>query len=417
MTSERGRDRYIGKVLLMIGAGIEQIPGIRRAKALGLEVVALDGNPEAPGFADADWHGVLSTYDVAGCAKFAREFSRRKRRIDGVMTLASDVPVTVSAVAAALSLPGHTLAAARRASDKLLMKRVFSQKGVAIPAFRQVRNKRDIAAFIRRHGYPAVLKPVDSRGARGVLRLTPEVDLVAALEVSRKESPTGRVMVEKFLAGPQVSTESLIFDGKIITTGLSDRNYEYLERYAPYIVENGGDLPASLTRLQRKALDRLLLQASNAIGIRRGSIKGDVVFAENDEPFIIEVAARLSGGYFATDEVPLSTGVDIVKAVIDIALGFKPNFRELTPQFHRSVCQRFFFPPCRGTVRTIRGTSVAKSIPGIERFHLYVRKGDNVRPTVNHPSRLGYVIASAPSRSEAIATAERAIQSVEFVIT
>ena len=57
-------------------------------------------------------------------------------------------------------------------------------------------------------GFPLVIKPVDSRGARGVLRLTEAVDLNWAYEFSASQSPSGRVMVEEFLDGQQISTES-----------------------------------------------------------------------------------------------------------------------------------------------------------------------------------------------------------------
>ena len=416
MTPYVRQGEYENKTLLIIGAGAEQVPGILLAQKLGIFVVAVDGNPRAPGFALADDYGVVSTYDVPGNVQFARTYSGSKRNIDGVMTLASDVPMTVAAVAYALGLPGHTLQTARRASDKLLMKRVFAKNGVPIPEFAPVKNSADIERFVRRHGYPIVVKPVDSRGARGVLRISNKEDLSWAIHTSRSESPSGRVMVEKFLQGPQFSTESVIYDGRIMTTGLSDRNYEYLEKFAPNIIENGGDLPASLNSAQRKRLNALLLRAARSLGIKRGSMKGDVVWTKRG-PYIIEVAARLSGGYFATDEVPLSTGVDIVEQVIRIALGLPPQFRMLKPKFTKYVCQRFFFPQGAGTIRNIRGIAKARAIPGVKRLHLYAKVDDVVKKIVSHPSRGGYVMAVATTRAKAQSIARRAVETVRFFIS
>ncbi len=403
------------KTLLMVGAGVEQVPGILLAQKLGLFVVAVDGNPNAPGFAYADGHDVVSTYDVSGNVRFAKKYSRDVRQIDGVMTLASDVPITVAAVAHALGLPGHTLRTARRASDKLLMKRVFAKNDIPIPAFAPVKSAKNVEQFARMYGYPVVVKPVDSRGARGVQKVTSGTNLAHIIAVSRKESPTSRVMVEKFLPGPQYSTESIVYDGRIYTTGLSLRNYEYLERYAPYVIENGGDLPASLSVLQKKKLDDVLRRAANALGVTRGSVKGDVVWTEKG-PAIIEIAARLSGGYFSTDQVPLSTGVDIVTQVIRMALGLPPQFKALKPKFMKYVCQRFFFPQEVGTIRTIRGIEKAKAVPGVKRFHVYVKVGDVVKKIVSHPSRGGYVLAVATTRAKAQAAARRAVELVRFSI-
>jgi len=134
----------------------------------------------------------------------------------------------------------------------------------------------------------------------------------------------------------------------------------------------------------------------------------------DEGPVIIEVAARLSGGYFATDEVPLATGVDIVTAVIAIALGVKPDFRALKPKFQRCVSQRFVFPAAPGIVRSIKGVEAAKRIPEIKRFNLYVKTGDRVSDTISHPSRLGCVISCARTRKRAIAAAEEAIAALRI---
>jgi biotin carboxylase len=403
------------KTLLIIGAGVEQVPGIELAKKMGLFVLAVDGSPLAPGFKLADDHAVVSTYDVKGAVAFAKAYTKGTRKIDGVMTLASDVPVTVAAVAAALRLPGIPLISAKRAVDKVLMKRIFRKHEVAIPPFSAVRTVGEIKNFAKRHGYPIVLKPVDSRGARGVQRLFQRDDFTAALAVAKKESPTKRAMVEKFIAGPQYSTESLVYDGRIVTTGLSLRNYELLDTYAPHIIENGGDLVPELSTRQRRDLDDLLLRAANSLGITRGTLKGDVVWP-SEGLTIIETAARLSGGYFATDQVPLATGVELVRAAIDLALGRRPNWKALKPRFSRGVSQRFFFPRTAGVIRNIRGVARARRMSGIERFYLYANKGDVVKKTTDHPSRLGCVIACASTKEQATKAAEAAVAAVEFVI-
>jgi hypothetical protein len=85
-------------------------------------------------------------------------------------------------------------------------------------------------------------------------------------------------------------------DGKCFTPGFSDRNYEYLERYAPFFIENGGDLPSSLPpKIQAKVRD-VVARAAAALGIVNGTVKGDIV-VHDGEPYVIELAARLSGGF------------------------------------------------------------------------------------------------------------------------
>ena len=140
-----------------------------------------------------------------------------------------------------------------------------------------------------------------------MLRLTQDVDLEWAFDVAHQHSPTGRVMLENFLPGPQVSTESLVIDGVAYTPGFADRNYEYIERFAPHIIENGGQLPSHLNAQTQGAVCDLVQEAALAMGIQNGVVKGDIVVTDG-VPHIIEIAARLSGGYFCTHEIPLTTG-------------------------------------------------------------------------------------------------------------
>src|SRR5207244_7258015 len=101
----------------------------------------------------------------------------------------------------------------------------------------------DLRAIVAARGLPLVLKPVDGRGARGVLRLTAATDLAWAFAHAKSQSRSGGVMVEEYLAGPQISTEGLLLGGcgdHNTTCGFIDRNYEHLDTYSPYIVENGG---------------------------------------------------------------------------------------------------------------------------------------------------------------------------------
>lgn len=396
--------------MLVVSGGLEAIPGIRRAKEMGLHVVVSDANPKAPGLSLADDALIASTYDVAATVDAARRYHRGKRALDGVMCIAADVPLTVASVAAELGLPGIPVGSAQLASDKLAMKDRFSGDGVPVPWYRAVTSWAALRDIVRERGFGLVLKPVDSRGARGVLRLAPDTDLDWAYNFAAAESPTGRVMVEQFLAGPQVSTESFIVEGDAYTPGFSDRNYEYLERFAPHIIENGGDLPGHLGEAARAAVHALVSDAARSMGIHTGTVKGDIV-VHDGRPYVIELAARLSGGYFCSHEIPLNTGVDFVGNAIRLALGEKPARADLMPRFNRPVCQRYLFPS-PGRVTAIEGVDDARAIPGIEMCEIRVAVGDVVGPTHSHPARAGVIIATGDTAQMA---RERAVTAVNMI--
>jgi len=400
--------------LLIVSAGLEAVAGIKLAKSMGLHVVVSDMNPSAPGFAIADDHLLANTYDVEATVAAARAYHKQVRPLDGVMCIASDVPLTVARVAAELGLSGISTESAVLAMDKLAMKERFATDDVLIPWFSHVESVAHLRELVSINGLPLVIKPVDSRGARGVLRLTADVDLDWAFEVSRCQSPTGRVMLEKFMFGPQVSTESLMIDGVAYTPGFADRNYEYLERYAPHIIENGGQLPSHLNLETRQKVRDLVQRAAASMGIHNGVVKGDIVVTDG-QPCVIELAARLSGGYFCTHEIPLNTGVDLVGAAIRQALGERVDPEELIPKWSRPVAQRYFFPPS-GIVKAVKGVDQFADHPNVALLEIRAKAGDQIGPVDSHPARAGVVITTGETVELATSLAEDVINRIQIVV-
>ncbi len=400
------------KTLLIVSGGVQAMHGIKRAKDFGCHVVVSDLNPKAPGFAIADDRILASTYDVAETVTAAQNYHHTVRPIDGVITIGSDVPLTVASVADRLGLISIPLEAARLAQDKLAMKRRFAEAGVPVPWFAAIASPQSLKSIVAARGHALVVKPVDSRGSRGVQRLRPGMDLDAVWECAAAQSPTHRVMVEEFLPGPQISTESILIDGEGFTPGFSDRNYEYLDRYAPFFIENGGDLPSALPDRTQEAVKRTAEAAGRALGIRTGNIKGDIVVVDG-KPHVIELAARASGGYFCTREIPLNTGVDFIGAVIKIALGEHVAPEDLRPKRMTPIVQRYAFPN-PGRVAKISGLDDARRVPGIEEVVVTVVPGDEISPPTHSGCTAAMVLATGNSVAAARASAAAAITALKI---
>jgi biotin carboxylase len=379
---------------------------------MGLKVFACDGNRLSPGFVLADACAVASTYDVEATLAVAREHIRQGGRIDGVITLAADIPYTVAYVAEHLGLPGIGTESALNASEKVRMKQCFARAGVPMPLFREVATPEDLLGAAGDFGMPVVVKPVDSRGARGVQLIRAEKDLASAYGVARGYSPNRRVMVEQYLPGPQLSTEGFMLEGEALIPAIFDRNYEYLDQYAPFIVENGGEMPSVYGDEYRHEVHRVMREAALALGIRTGVVKGDLVIHEGRVK-VIEIAARLSGGFFGTVATPVSCGVDLVAVNIRMALGERVDPAELAHRFERAAAIRFAFP-APGRVRSVTGFEQVLSDPACSYAHLFAAPGDVIAPITNHPSRPAVVVAAGDSRKRAVEHAVRLIESLRW---
>ena len=401
--------------ILFVGGGSETIPAIARALDLGCRVLVADRDPNAPGCRVADQILTASAYHPDQVRAAAVDYVRSGGRIDAVLALATDCPHSVAAVADALGILGPAVDVGARAIDKLAMKHKFANDAVCQPWFAEISTLDDLRRQVTTMGYPLVLKPTDSRGARGVLRLTGEEDLTWAFRFAMGFSPRRRLVLERFVDGPQVSTESLIVDGVAHTPGFSDRNYELIDVYAPHIIENGGDLPSLLPAAVQDDVRALVERAAASLGVRNGVVKGDIVIGDG-QPMVIEMAARLSGGYFCTHEIPLNTGVDFVGAAIRQALGETIDPADLEPRFAHHVCQRYLFP-APGRVLAVDGERTVSAMPGVSFFNLRCRAGDVIGPIDCHPARGGVVIAVGADRKTAQVNARRAIDAVQITTT
>ena len=206
------------KTVLFIGAGRHQLRAIRRAKDLGLRVVAADRNPEAPGLGEADV-GEVCDFDVSALAELGRTHS-----VDGVVTVAADraVPI-VAAVAEELGLPGIGRDVAHRVTHKVAMRRCLAEAGVPQPEFAAVRTIHEGKDALDTVGLPAVLKPADCAGQRGLSLLRSVDDLEARLHAALSESSNEEAIVESFHEGLEVNGLVVVRGGDPQIVTLSDR--------------------------------------------------------------------------------------------------------------------------------------------------------------------------------------------------
>ena len=121
-------------VILILGAGIMQIPAIRTARQKGWKVYVADVNKEAPGRKYADEFLNIDIKDKPSILE-AAERIKSSTGLDGVFTAGTDFSTTVAWVAEKLRLPGIPYSVSVAATDKSLMREIFRKKGVPSPDF------------------------------------------------------------------------------------------------------------------------------------------------------------------------------------------------------------------------------------------------------------------------------------------
>ncbi len=401
------------KTVVIVGAGLEQIRAYKVAKSLGYLTIATDIDKKAPAFKFSDYQLICSTRDPVATLEKLKGLTDRIK-IGGVMTIGNDAAETVALIASHFDLVGISQKAAFGASHKKKMKEYFLKNDIRSPQYFVVNSIEELREAASRLGFPAILKPSDGRGARGVLYLETLSELENAFSYARSNSKTKVLILEKFIEGDQLSVEGIFVKNRFHAIGYADRNYSRLNYTKPFIIEDGGVIPSKYEGDILENTRELIEKASNSIGIYEGPVKADIIISK-DGPMIIELAARLSGNYLASHHIRWSLGVDLVQAVLKYAMGEKIDIRDLTPKKRKYLAARYFFPS-PGYIHAISGIENAKKDKTIKRIKLYRKKGDVQPPIEANVHRAGVIRCIGDSLEEVTKNIERARDKVVFTI-
>lgn len=402
------------KVILIIGAGREQVPAYLLAKKMGLEIVCTDIDQNAPGFKLADHSIIVSTRDVEKTFEKVKTFCKSKK-INGVFTIANDVPLTVSKIANYYSLPGLPVEASKLLSNKVRMKEKFLNAKVKTPPFRKVKVVSDIKRFAENHDFPFVLKPVDGRGSKGVVLIRSFGEAEKLFSVSLSESKKDYLICEKYIEGPQLSVESVFINKVYYPIAFSDRNYDLEEISHPFFFEDGGDMPSFICDKQKEKVNNLVKSACNSLGIHWGTVKADIVI-KDDEPQIIELAGRLSGGDLSTFQIPQVYNVDLVGILIRLCLGMQVKIEEVKKDASRAMSSRYIYSVIKGKIKQFEfPTGLSKNVYMTK----FLDEGDEIM-AINSSvqgTRAGVVRVSSQSVAEAKEIARSVVKNTKFLVT
>lgn len=405
----------LGKILLILGAGPDQILGIIKAQEMGIYTIALDGNANADGKEVADEFYQVSIKHFEQINHFIK--NTLKKKIDGVIAFGVDIPYIIAQTASMLGV-NYTIApdVAKMSENKFLSKEFMANLGVNIPPYQLIKSSDETDNFLQKNGLPIIIKPVDNSAARGISFIDSSTDIEQAFEEAFQNTSNEKILIEKYLDGAQISTESFIVNGQIFNIGFADRNYSNMERFFPHIIEDGGDLPSLyMNEDHKKSLSQQLQLIIDALNIKNGVIKGDIVIYQ-EQVYIIEFALRLSGGNFSTIEIPESTGIDFLKIAIKLHLNELVTANELIPTKNNYVSLRYKFneDTVTGIIKDIIYPKQNADII-LQKFH--ATKGQVITSkTTDHAKRLGFVIAKGKTRELAIKNAQQQLQKIRVTL-
>jgi biotin carboxylase len=398
--------------VLFVGAGRHQRRALVRLRELGVQVVAVDRNPDAPGLAIADVGEVVDLLEVPAVVE-----AGRRHCVDAVMTYAADraVPV-VAAVAEALDLPGIGTETAHLMTNKIAMRRQLADAGVPQPRFAAVRTLQEARAAAGAVGFPAVLKPADSAGQRGLFLCESLDDVERHLHASLVQSTEQEAILESYHEGKEVNGLLVLRDGEPTVVTLSDRRRPPGRGFGVAIAHV---YPSTLFGDAIEEVRRTGVHTVKALGLREGIAYPQVLWSEDGVARLIEVAARIPAGQM--DSVArYGVGVDLIDIALLQALGRPVPDEMVAAKMEQPMAISFLTaepgPLPTGKLVRFSGLERVRAFPGVVEAELYFQDGETIRPVQLDGDRRGYVIALGGTNLEAVERAESAARLLDVEV-
>ncbi|GAB1646624.1 ATP-grasp domain-containing protein [Krasilnikovia sp. MM14-A1259] len=358
--------------------------------------------------AHAAGYTVVDTLDADAMTEAARRIGA-----DAIVCWDETRILAAASVARSLDLPGLSPAAVRACRDKHTTRQAFAEAGGPQPVSALVDTLPEAVAAARDIGYPVVIKPRALVGSTGTRLARDEHELTGIFPVTRgitmpevRERFASAVLVEEYLDGPEISVDTLVWDGVATPLYVARKQLSPL----PNFEEVGHSVERDDPLVRDPELRRVLGLVHAAVGITHGWTHSEWRLTTSG-PRLVEVNAR-SGGDLISYLGRLVTGADAGLAAAELALGRRPVPGPAGPATSAAV--RFLYPPEETVVGAV--TIDEQALPaGIVLARALAGPGHLLElPPASHTGRYAVLVAAADSTAACERILDRAEQAVRL---
>ena len=391
------------KKILILGAGIYQVPLIKTAKKMGLYTIVASIRGNYPGFELADKVYYENTTDYAKILSIAR-----REQIDGIITTGTDVAViTIGRVCDTLGLNGLGFKSAEIATDKLLMKSCYEKYGVRTARFRKVSfDDKRYTEKLTDLQFPVMFKSVDSSGSRGIIKVNSSDEFESARNSVLDNTRSNYFIVEEYIEGEEFGAQAFVKNGEVQFI-LPHGDYVFkgdtgvpIGHFAPYKLD-----PA----VEEDAKDQLKL-AIKAMGLDNCAINADFIMKDN-KTYVLELGGRC-GATCLAELVSIYYGFDYYEKILKTALGEDPDFDFSKPYVPNA--SHLLMSDKDGIIES--ETDHNEPTENIYEVHFDYEPGEEVHKFHVGPHRIGHIITKGETLEKAQEELFKAMDNIEIVV-
>lgn len=396
------------KKIMLLGGLRYLIPLIDAAHELGMQVITCDYLPDNIAHKYSDVYRNVSIVDEAAVLKAAQELE-----IDGITSFAVDPGVVSAAyVQQQMGLPGCPYESVKILQNKDLFRAFLREHGFNCPWSYGFGSVQEALAAAAGYTYPAIIKPTDSAGSKGVTRIDSPAELPAALEHAMQNSISGRIIVEEFIekAGDSIGSDSFAVNGKLVFDAYYD---QWFDQASPNPYTPGAEIwPSCISPQVRAELNAELQRLITLLGIQTSIFNIEARVGTNGKVYIMEVSPR-GGGNRLSEVIRMGTGVDLITNTVRAAVGLPIVGIEQKP-FDGSWAILALHSEATGTFARLE---IAPELrPHVVEEALLVQPGDPVRAFRGANDAIGHIFMRFDTTAETRRIIEHTADYVKVVL-
>ena len=313
--------------VVCLAAGLSQKPVIESAKALGYIVIGVDRDPFAAAGYLCDQMITLSTHDPGPLIQQLKD-SLFSHQIVAVLNRSSGPPVvTAAAINIAFGLPNIPLFRARQCLNKDLMREECQRRNLSVVKFQTVSEYSSLV--IDDIPLPCVVKPALSLvGKQGVVVVKSLNQLENAFVQAKAVSVSGKVLVEEYLHGSDISVIALVNHGQLEILAILD------EINRPH---NDGTISGQamavpsrfFNRPEKESIIELTNQVKNVFELEHSALMLSCRISEGRKPRLMEIHLDMGGDKILDVLLPAAGEFDALAYIIQVLAG--KNIPPATP--------------------------------------------------------------------------------------
>jgi carbamoyl-phosphate synthase large subunit len=381
------------KNLLVLGAGVDQVPLIKKAKKRHTVIAVSPSGYEGLKIADKSVN--IDVRDKKAVLSIAK-----KNNVDGIVTDQLDIAVpTVAYVAERLDLPGNSFKTARLFTNKYLMRQKCGELDIPSPRFDVFSRHEGALSFAQSVGFPVVIKPVDNTGSRGVQIIHHKGGFKGKFAKSLRLSKCGNVIVEEFISGDEYMSQGFVESADPYIFAFAER-FKFDLEGTPIFNRTifSEDIPDNIKAKMNEYHSAIIKDARPNFGCTMA----EWIYSEKtDEVYLVEAAIRGAGVKITSDLIPHAYGVDPQQYLLRHALGENaPKISKVELERKAAGYLTFLLP--EGKVAEVDGVDEITALHNVDAATIDLEVSDTSGPICHKGSRNGPVLVYGESKKEVL---------------